>query len=141
MAELVRLVPNEDASKRGALARKKREEELAQRELDIQQLNPQPSETQRAYLINTSIPRQYWKMYIRVTSGNHPSEATHLFCIQCQGWDRKAAVKCSFEGCIKWRYRPGTKAVDRRSNDRSSTLPGPVEEQISVEQAEEGVCG
>jgi hypothetical protein len=100
-------------------------------------------EVREAYMIGRDVPSRYRKMYLRATGSNHPSEAIKVFCYECQGWDRKAAVECDLEGCPSWAYRPGTSARARGgpSASFSDSVPTPSLEAISPSQGEGGVLG
>ena len=70
-------------------------------------------EIREQYIAGREMPKRYRQQYLRATSQSRPSEAIKIFCMECQGWDREAAVNCDLLGCVNWPYRPGTSAGAR----------------------------
>lgn len=57
--------------------------------------------------INTSeMPEHVASTYRKAMAGNTPRLAIKAFCLECQGFERRAVAECGAQHCPLWRFRP-----------------------------------
>lgn len=59
-----------------------------------------------AHIADSQMPSSMQGIYRRAMTGRSRQAAMKSFCLECQGYDRKAVAECVARNCSLWRFRP-----------------------------------
>lgn len=68
----------------------------------------------------SQMPNHCRRVYLRAVGGRSPRAAIRSFCLECVGWQRSEARRCTALACPLWAYRPGREETARSHEEVSA---------------------